>query len=300
MTQTRSNASIPCSSSVATSSASSRRARMPAWTRGCSVFTRPPSISGEAVTSSTCSTGRPIASSAAAVFPLATSRQPSATSPRANAVEAGLVPGRDQRAHSSLTTSGSSRCSTACTRSRSVSTVSSGQDGDALGGDHRAGVDALVDVVDGRRRLVDARPRARPRSGARRGTPAAAPSGCSRSGRRSSRRTACGTGACSRRERRARRRVTAATRRSRRPAPRGSRSRDASNTAVSMPAVSARSSARTSGLFETTQAIGSPASISAWRFVPSPLTSTPITRSARSRARPARRRARPRTSRCRG
>ena len=28
-------------------------------------------------------------------------------------------------------------------------------DGNASGGDHRAGVDALVDVVDGRRRLVD-------------------------------------------------------------------------------------------------------------------------------------------------
>ena len=44
-------------------------------------------------------------------------------------VESGLVVRRDQRAHSSLTTSGSSRCSTACTRARNVSMVSSGQTG---------------------------------------------------------------------------------------------------------------------------------------------------------------------------
>ena len=45
--------SISCSSSVATSSSRSRRARMPAWMRGWSVLTRPPSISGAFVTSST-------------------------------------------------------------------------------------------------------------------------------------------------------------------------------------------------------------------------------------------------------
>ena len=50
------------------------------------------------------------------------------------------------------------------------------------------------------------------------------------------------------------------------------------------PAARARSSARASALFDATAAIGSPASISAWRFVPSPEASTPITRSARSPA----------------
>src|SRR5215207_8715503 len=60
----------------------------------------------------------------------------------------------------------------------------------------------------------------------------------------------------------------------------------AAKTAVSIPAASARSSARTPGLFEATQAIGRPASISACRYVPSPLTRTPITRarSVRSQA----------------
>ncbi len=43
--------------------------------------------------------------------------------------EAGLVVNRDQRAHSVRTTSGRSRCSTACTRSRSVSTVSPARTG---------------------------------------------------------------------------------------------------------------------------------------------------------------------------
>ena len=49
--------------------------------------------------------------------------------PARERVQAGLVPGGDQRAHSSLTTSGSSRCSTCWTRARSVSTVSSGSTG---------------------------------------------------------------------------------------------------------------------------------------------------------------------------
>jgi hypothetical protein len=48
-------------------------------------------------------------------------------------------------------------------------------------------------------------------------------------------------------------------------------------TSVGMPAASARSSARTPGLLDATAAIGSPSSISACKFVPSPLTRTPIT-----------------------
>src|SRR5829696_381949 len=43
-----------------------------------------------------------------------------------------------------------------------------------------------------------------------------------------------------------------------------------------MAARSARSRAGMAGLFEATATIGRPASISAWRFVPSPDTSTPI------------------------
>src|SRR5207253_7010809 len=52
-------------------------------------------------------------------------------------VEAGLVVGGDQRAHRSLATCGSRRCSAACTRARSVSTVSSactGTDSTAITG----------------------------------------------------------------------------------------------------------------------------------------------------------------------
>ena len=44
--------------------------------------------------------------------------------------------------------SGSSRCSTACTRARNVATVSSRSTGTHLGGNHLAGVHALVDPVD--------------------------------------------------------------------------------------------------------------------------------------------------------
>ena len=62
-----------------------------------------------------------------------------------------LVVDGDQRAHSSPTTFGRSRCSASCTRARSVSTVSSGRHGYGLARDHLARVDALVDVVDGRR-----------------------------------------------------------------------------------------------------------------------------------------------------
>ena len=48
-------------------------------------------------------------------------------------------------------------------------------------------------------------------------------------------------------------------------------------------------SARTPARFDATATIGRPASMSAWRFVPSPLTSTPITRrSTRRRRRPPR------------
>src|SRR6266581_1976401 len=52
--------------------------------RGCSVFTRPSSISGAPVTSSTVVTGTPASASPAAVFPDDTSSKPRSTSPRAS------------------------------------------------------------------------------------------------------------------------------------------------------------------------------------------------------------------------
>ena len=168
---------------------------------------------------------------------------------------------------------------------------------DRLGHDHGPGVDALVDVVDGGRGLARRPPRARPRSGARPGTRGAAPSACSRPGR-SARGTRAAAGACTRRRRPASRRARRASRPWPRLAARGSRSRRARTPRVGIPAASARSSARAPALFEATADTGSPASISACRFVPSPETSTPITSRVRSRARrPRPRPERPRTSR---
>src|SRR5438105_2044913 len=63
-----------------------------------------------------------------------------------------------------------------------------------------------------------------------------------------------------------------------------------------MPAASARSSARTPAWLLATATIGRPASISACRFVPSPLTRTPITSASRSPCRECLR-GRPRTCR---
>ena len=74
-------------------------------------------------------------------------------------VDAVLVVDADQCAarHSSLTTSGSSRCSAAWTRARRVSTRVAGKDGHALRGDDRPRVDPAVDVVNGRSGASDSR-----------------------------------------------------------------------------------------------------------------------------------------------
>ena len=69
-------------------------------------------------------------------------------------VEPRLVVDRDQRAHSSLTTSGSSRCSTAWIRSSSVSRGSTGTGSWRITG---ARVEALVDEVHGDAGRLDAR-----------------------------------------------------------------------------------------------------------------------------------------------
>ena len=64
--------------------ATSRRASRPPWIVGCSVFTRPSSISGKPVSSATSVTGRPASASSLAVPPVDSSFTPSACSARAN------------------------------------------------------------------------------------------------------------------------------------------------------------------------------------------------------------------------
>ena len=65
-----------CCPRVAMSSLRPRRARMPPWTAGCSVFTRPSMISGKPVTCEIPVTGTPAFSSARAVPPVETSSYP--------------------------------------------------------------------------------------------------------------------------------------------------------------------------------------------------------------------------------
>ena len=116
LTQTRSNGSISCSSSAAESSARSRRARIAAWMRGWSVFTRPPSSSGPR-SAPRPRTSSPSSSRYAAVPPLATSSTAELGEAARELVEARLVVDRDQRAHIALARRvGSSRCSTAWMR----------------------------------------------------------------------------------------------------------------------------------------------------------------------------------------
>ena len=74
---------MPCSSSAAMCSGTSRRASRPPCTRGCSVFTRPSSISGKPVISETSVTGRPFSASSLAVPPVDSSFTPLSCSVRA-------------------------------------------------------------------------------------------------------------------------------------------------------------------------------------------------------------------------
>src|SRR5690606_9636426 len=76
--------SMPCAAIAARSPGSSRRARIPPWIFGCSVFTRPPIISSEPVYSATSVTGRPAARSARQVPPLDNSAKPRRNRPPAN------------------------------------------------------------------------------------------------------------------------------------------------------------------------------------------------------------------------
>ena len=84
-TTTRSNGSIPCSASCARCSGLRLSASNPPWIRGCSVFTRPSSISGKPVTSSTGVTSTPASRRVAAVPPEDTSETPSSVEPPARA-----------------------------------------------------------------------------------------------------------------------------------------------------------------------------------------------------------------------
>ncbi len=87
---TRSMASMPLASRSARCSGLERSARIPPWILGWRVFTRPPSISGEPVTSATSVWAMPASLSVAAVLPLATSSHPSSERPRANSTRPSL------------------------------------------------------------------------------------------------------------------------------------------------------------------------------------------------------------------
>src|SRR5690349_11011515 len=76
-------ARMPCFSIAARCSGRSRRARMPPWTPGWSVFTRPSIISGKPVTSETSRTGTSARRRRSAVPPVDTTSTPRAASPRA-------------------------------------------------------------------------------------------------------------------------------------------------------------------------------------------------------------------------
>ena len=142
--------------------------------RGCSVLTRPPSISGAPVTDSTDVTSSPSSSSRAAVPPEATSSQPSVGEAARELVEAGLVVDGDQRAHSRLTTA---RQQLVLDGVDPLLERLARLDGDRPLLEHRPGVEPRVDDVNGDAGHRRRPPRARPGSRARRGTPAAATGG---------------------------------------------------------------------------------------------------------------------------
>src|SRR6218665_1319742 len=84
LTTSRSMVAIPCSFRAAICPGRSRQASRPAGTLGCSVLTRPSSISGHCVSSGTSVTGRPWPASSLAVPPGDNSPMPSACRACAN------------------------------------------------------------------------------------------------------------------------------------------------------------------------------------------------------------------------
>ncbi len=84
LTTSRSIGGKPAFFIAALCAGSSRRASRPAWTFGCSVFTRPSSISGKPVYADTSVTFRPSFCSSFAVPPVDSSSTPSAARARAS------------------------------------------------------------------------------------------------------------------------------------------------------------------------------------------------------------------------
>ena len=171
---------MPSSPMVATCAGSVWSASRPACTCGCSVLTRPPRISGKPVTSSTGVTGMPSVADARRGRAGRDDLDAGLVQPAGEFVQAGLVVDADQRA------ANGDACHVViswhswrivATYKRLLRRLDAGAQGvlvvvrldrdDGLG-DHRAGVDALVDPVHGdagrRRRRPPARrrPRARP------------------------------------------------------------------------------------------------------------------------------------------
>ena len=91
LTTTMSMGVMPAAEMADMCEASSRMARMPPWTAGWSVLTRPDSISGKPVKASTRVTWRPAASSVDADPPVETSSKPRAARPWVNGERNGMM-----------------------------------------------------------------------------------------------------------------------------------------------------------------------------------------------------------------
>ena len=276
---------MPCSASCARSSARLRRARIPAWTRGWSVLTRPPSSSGKpGRRSSTGVTARPASRERGRRAPARHQLEP----------EIGETAREGHEARS-------------CRRPRSARA----QLADDLGKQTVLGrVDALAQRLDGvaRRERAPARSRSRsrcrllrPRSAPSqrpRGAPAASrsSSGCApgKSGSGAGWTLTTRSGKALEERRRQEVHVPRADDEldALRLEPVGHRGVTrlaigvvgrARNSPPARARTAARASARASGVLDATATTGSPASSSACRFVPSPLTRTPITRARSSR-----------------
>jgi len=97
LTATTSISPIPCCASARRCSGASRRARMPACTAGCSVFTRPSRISGNPVTRATSVTAMPRSLRARAVPPVERIVNPNRGQRASEFDHSGLVGHADQR-----------------------------------------------------------------------------------------------------------------------------------------------------------------------------------------------------------
>ncbi len=96
-TTTMSNGAMAAASSWRRCSSRRRSASKPAWIRGCNVFTRPSSISGNPVTDATSVTGRPASRSVRAVPPVDTSSIAAGDEAAAQVRQPALVRDREER-----------------------------------------------------------------------------------------------------------------------------------------------------------------------------------------------------------